>query len=73
MLRLLWWFVRVVVVGKGIAPRCARGCWLTVVPWPLPAAPYCEHRLCADCCEGRCKCLKHQIDSTKELRKELAA
>lgn len=73
MIRLLIWFVRVVIIGRPLKlrPPCARGCFGTFRV--LRAAIYCQHQLCVECCACRCRCLSAQIDATREVRRELAA
>ena len=65
MLRLLWWFIRVVVIGEKRKPVCIR-CD------DRRQADYCEHGLCAKCCEhiGSSRepdCLRRQIVESRRL------
>ena len=65
MLRLLWWFVRVVIVGQKPRPRCVRGgAW----GHDSRASVTCGSGLCVECCEARCKCLDAVVKQTKELQ-----
>lgn len=75
MLRLLLWFWRYVIVGQPVKlrlfhPTCARR--TSSYGHDSYAAPFCEHGLCSDCCDTRCKCLAHQVEQTQAERRVLA-
>ena len=73
MIRLLIWFVRVVIIGRPLRlrPPCVRGCFAVIRT--ARAAVYCQHQLCVSCCADRCRCLRAQIDAASDVRRELAA
>jgi hypothetical protein len=65
MLRLLWWFVRVVIVGRRLK-LCVRG---GQHEFPINlASQTCGSGLCVACCEARCQCLDVVVKQTKELQ-----
>lgn len=65
MLRLLWWFVRVVIVGQKPRKECVRS---HPGHHSGRASVSCLSGLCVPCCENRCKCLDAVVKQTKELQ-----
>lgn len=76
MIRLLLWIWRHLIIGQPFKFKLFRSaCARKTSPHghDVYAATYCEHGLCPECCDARCKCLDHQIAETKEQRRLFAA
>ncbi len=73
MLRLIWWFVSSVIIGKKAWPRADCLC-SSSNPFRRfrYKAPYCDLGLCIDCCATRCRCLSDKALAAREMRRELA-
>lgn len=75
MLRLLWWLLRLVVVGP--RPRQLAACECRVspheafIPYRLSAFGLCDSMFCEQCCAVHCECKKAHVKAMLTARKEV--
>lgn len=77
MLRLLWWLLRLVVVGPKRSPRRLAACECRLppnespFPFRLAAFGLCASQFCERCCAVHCECKKVHVKAVLVARSEV--
>ena len=74
MLRLLWWLLRVVVVGPKRSPRRLAACEcreVVGIPFRVDAFGLCAAQFCERCCASHCKCKAAHAKAALAARSEV--